>query len=73
MAVIRGTALLALGALLIGAGSADALTVGVSGNHLVDANGKQVRLIGVNRSGSEYSCSGDDGAGGNGYGFSRAP
>jgi len=71
--VIRGIALLALGALLIGTGSAQALTVGVSGNHLVDANGRQLRLIGVNRSGSEYSCSSDDGAGGNGYGFFQGP
>lgn len=66
-------ALLAVAALLVGAGSAEALTVGVSDNHLVDAKGKQLRLIGVNRSGSEYSCSGDDGAGGNGYAFFQGP
>ena len=51
------------------AAPASALKISVKGNHLVDGRGKTVRLIGVNRSGSEYSCSGDDGAGGNGYDF----
>src|SRR3954469_3450545 len=45
----------------------------VSGNQLVDDSGKTVRLIGVNRSGSEYSCSSDDGAGGFGYAFFQGP
>lgn len=49
--------------------SAQALEISVSGNHLVGGKGKTVRLIGVNRSGSEYACSGPDGEGGNGYGF----
>ncbi len=43
------------------------------GNHLVNANGKNVRLIGVNRSGSEYSCSGPDGQGGHGYAVFQGP
>lgn len=53
--------------------SAGAISVDVSGNHFVDSKGKTLRLIGVNRSGSEYSCSGDDGQGGNGYGFFQGP
>ena len=32
------------------------LSLGVSGNHLVDGNGATVRLLGVNRSGTEYAC-----------------
>ncbi len=30
--------------------------IGVRGNHLIDAKGKPVRLLGVNRSGFEYAC-----------------
>jgi endoglucanase len=30
--------------------------IGVSGNHLIDGDGKVVRLLGVNRSGAEYAC-----------------
>jgi endoglucanase len=37
-------------------GSAGGLGLHASGNQIVDGNGKQVRLLGVNRSGSEYSC-----------------
>lgn len=55
------------------AGSAQALSIAVSGNHLVDESGKKVRLIGVNRSGSEYSCAGDDGHGGHGYAVFQGP
>lgn len=48
--------LLAL-ALLAPAGSdAEAPWIGVRGNHLVDRDGHVVRLLGVNRSGPEYSC-----------------
>jgi hypothetical protein len=32
------------------------LTIRVDGNHLVDASGRTVRLLGVDRSGSEYEC-----------------
>jgi hypothetical protein len=30
--------------------------IGVRGNHLVDRSGRTVRLLGVNRSGTEYQC-----------------
>jgi endoglucanase len=36
--------------------SAGALGLRVEGNHLVDGAGKPIRLLGVNRSGTEYSC-----------------
>ena len=45
----------------------------VSSNHLVGRDGKPVRLIGVNRSGSEYACAGDDGNGGRGYAVFKGP
>lgn len=32
------------------------LSVAVSGNHLVDGRGRPIRLLGVNRSGTEYAC-----------------
>src|SRR4051812_40454601 len=32
------------------------LSVAVSGNRLVDGSGQTVRLVGVNKSGSEYAC-----------------
>ncbi len=68
------TAALGAAALLaIAAPSAGALEIGVSGNRLVDGAGKTVRLIGVNRSGSEYACSGNDGQGGHGYAFFQGP
>jgi endoglucanase len=66
---LLGVALLALA---FAAPNAGALRIDVSGSHLVDG-GKKVRLIGVNRSGSEYSCSGDDGQGGHGYDFFQGP
>jgi len=31
-------------------------SVSVLGNHLIDQNGKTIRLLGVNKSGSEYAC-----------------
>lgn len=40
--------------------------IGVRGNHLVDGAGRTVRLLGVNRSGTEYSCQ-------QGYGFFDGP
>lgn len=40
--------------------------VGVRGNHLVDERGHRVRLLGVNRSGTEYRCQ-------DGYGIFEGP
>ncbi|MEA2647409.1 MAG: endoglucanase [Chloroflexota bacterium] len=36
--------------------SAATFSIGVQGNHLVDGAGRPVRLLGVNRSGTEYAC-----------------
>jgi hypothetical protein len=36
--------------------AASPLSVHVEGNHLVDGNGNVLRLLGINRSGSEYDC-----------------
>src|SRR5438045_3424395 len=38
------------------AAAAGPLSIGVSGNHLVDGTGAPIRLLGVNRSGTEYAC-----------------
>src|SRR5438093_6028685 len=35
---------------------AASLSIAVSGNHLIDGNGQAVRLLGVDRSGTEYAC-----------------
>ncbi len=70
---LPGALVLALLLLALLTAPASALKVSVKGKRLVDARGKTVRLIGVNRSGSEYSCSGDDGQGGHGYGFFEGP
>jgi endoglucanase len=42
------------------------LAVSVRGNHLVDGAGRVIRLLGVNRSGTEYACS-------EGFGFTDSP
>ena len=36
--------------------SAAGLSIRIAGNHFVDGTGRTVRLLGVNRSGSEYAC-----------------
>jgi hypothetical protein len=36
--------------------AATPLAIGVSGNHLVNGSGAVIRLLGVNRSGTEYAC-----------------
>lgn len=41
---------------LVGAGTANAQALRVSGDRLVDAAGQSVMLQGVNRSGTEYAC-----------------
>jgi endoglucanase len=66
--VLRGIELIALitAVLLhtiLGAGTTERPEIHVRGNQLVDAAGKRVRVIGVNRSGSEYACVVDEGVG----------
>ncbi len=65
--------LVAIAWIALGAPSTSALTVSVKGNHLTKAGGAKLRLIGVNRSGSEYACAGDDGAGGHGFAVFQGP
>ena len=65
-------AALAAGCLLSPSGASAAGSVSVAGNQLVDG-GKPIRLIGVNRSGSEYACAGPVGGGGFGYGVFQGP
>ena len=40
------------------AGAAALPSISIAGNHFVDGNGATIRLLGVNRSGSEYMCTG---------------
>jgi hypothetical protein len=47
--------------------------VHIKGGHFVGVTGKTLRLIGVDRSGTEYSCSGPVSGGGFGYGFFQGP
>ena len=63
---------LVVGCLLSPSGASAASSVSVAGNQLVDG-GKPIRLIGVNRSGSEYACAGPVGGGGFGYGVFQGP
>jgi endoglucanase len=53
-AVLTGLALIVTGAATGLGGSR--LTISVQGNQLVNAQGKPIRLLGVNRSGAEYPC-----------------
>ena len=48
------------------AGAATPVSVSVVGNHLVNGSGQTVRLLGANRSGTEYACS-------QGWGLSDGP
>jgi hypothetical protein len=50
-----------------------AAAIRVSGNHLVGVDGHALRLIGVDRSGTEYACSGPLSGGGFGYGIFQGP
>jgi hypothetical protein len=47
--------------------------VRVQGARLIGVDGKQLRLIGVDRSGTEYSCAGPVAGGGFGYGIFQGP
>ena len=65
----RALVAVALAALVVGASGAVAAAkpwIGVRGNRLVNGAGRTVRLLGVSRSGSEYSCQ-------QGYGFFDGP
>src|ERR1700759_5203443 len=58
--------LLLLPALALPASAAAAPWIGVKGNQLVNRSGHSVRLLGVNRSGTEYACQ-------QGWGFFDGP
>lgn len=47
--------------------------VHVSGNHFVGIRGQRLRLIGLDRSGTEYACAGPVAGGGFGYGVFQGP
>jgi endoglucanase len=64
--LLRGTILFAILIGLLLPASASARALSVSGNHLVNESGHQIRLLGVSRSGSEYACA-------DGYGFFDGP
>jgi len=53
-------------ALAAASAAADAGPISVHANHLVNSHGRTVRLLGVNRSGTEYACA-------EGYGFTDSP
>jgi endoglucanase len=57
---------LLLAALALPSAAGAAPWIGVKGNHLVDRGGRTVRLLGVNRSGTEYACQ-------QGWGFFDGP
>jgi hypothetical protein len=48
----------------LGASASVAISVQVVGNHLVDATGATMQLRGVDRSGTEFACTGDSGSDG---------
>lgn len=45
-----------LAVMLVPSSGATGLWIGVRGNHLIDREGNPVRLLGVNRPGTEYQC-----------------
>lgn len=65
-AALAVAAVLVVVAALLPASALGARTIAVRGGHLVDGAGRTVRLLGVNRSGTEYSCQ-------QGYGFFDGP
>jgi hypothetical protein len=75
----RNLAILAIGAAIAGAsvtGAAQARTAGsihIRGGRFIGVTGKPLRLIGVDRSGTEYSCTGPVAGGGFGYGVFQGP
>lgn len=65
LCIRRSATILFLATLLVAAASPAAHAtgpwIGVRGNHLVDRQGRVVRLLGVNRAGAEYDCVEGDG------------
>jgi hypothetical protein len=64
---------LALSSAAIATATANPGFVHVSGGHFVGIHGRTLRLIGVNRSGTEYACAGPVDSGGFGYGIFQGP
>src|SRR5437762_12611611 len=54
--LVLGPALVALTVNPSTAAAATPLSISVAGNHLVNGDGTAIRLLGVNRSGTEYAC-----------------
>src|SRR2546423_6042089 len=54
--LVLGPALVALTVNTSTAAAATPFSIGVAGNHLVNGDGTAIRLLGVNRSGTEYAC-----------------
>src|SRR6184192_4207826 len=54
--LVLGPALVALTVNPSAAVAATPLSISVAGNHLVNGDGTAIRLLGVNRSGTEYAC-----------------
>ena len=75
MRVVRGLVLCALIAAVAApcALARPSTMVSVRHGRLIGVNGKPLRLIGVDRSGTEYSCSGAVSGGGFGYGIFQGP
>jgi len=67
--------LVTLGGLVLvpGAAAHKPRMVKVAGNRLIGIDGHRLRLIGVDRSGTEYACTGPDGSGGFGYAIFQGP
>jgi hypothetical protein len=65
----------ALGALALGGAAQGRMRtmVHISGARLIGVDGRPLRLIGVNRSGTEYACAGPVDGGGFGYGIFQGP
>jgi endoglucanase len=61
-AILAAVIVAATGFFLLRPADGDAaLYIGVKGNHLVDGKGHTIRLLGVNRSGTEYRCYEEEG------------